>query len=520
MHYLKPIIILFGLYFSYHLNAQTSNLIAVRYAETITTEELEEHLTILSSDEFEGREAGTHGELLAAYYLAGQFAGMALPAYNEGSYFQEFPLERFVPAGTASIGNKSFHMLDDFVYFNAGRREINIENLLFCGYGIDTENYNDFNGIDVRGKSVIIFGGEPVDKNGNSWVTGKKYDSKAFDDINIKYGNAVKKGIQKLFVVYDDFDARLEPYRHMFEREQMKLKTDIRVDNNELMVFLISKEMAIEMLASYGEELDKLKSKISKKGKSIAFETQSNVSIDTKSEMIEVSCKNVLGYIEGSDLKDEVIVITAHYDHIGKHDSLIYNGADDDGSGTVALIEIAEAFAMAKQDGYGPRRSILVMPVSAEEKGLLGSKHYTNNPVFPLDKTVANLNIDMIGRVDENHQADANYVYLIGSDGLSKELHDISEWANSTYVDLALDYTYNAEDDPNNFYLRSDHYSFAKMNIPIIFYFSGVHEDYHQPTDTEEKINYSLLKKRTDLVFYTTWELANRDERPKMNNVE
>ena len=226
--------------------------------------------------------------------------------------------------------------------------------------------------------------------------------------------------------------------------------------------------------------------------------------------------ENVLGYIEGSDLKDELIIITAHYDHLGKHDTLLFNGADDDGSGTVAIMEIAEAFMLAKRDGKGPRRSILIMPVSGEEKGLLGSKYYTDNPVFPLRKTIANLNIDMIGRIDNMH-IDGNYVYLIGSDMLSKELHNISEKINKKHIGLELDYTYNTEDDPHRYYYRSDHYNFAKNNIPVIFYFNGVHEDYHKTTDTIEKIDFNKIEKITRFVFLTAWELANREERIKLN---
>ena len=229
-----------------------------------------------------------------------------------------------------------------------------------------------------------------------------------------------------------------------------------------------------------------------------------------------VKGENVLGYIEGSDLKDEIIMITAHYDHLGKHDTLIFNGADDNGSGTSAVLEIAEAFMIAKKQGKGPRRSILIMPVSGEEKGLLGSKHYTDNPVYPLEMTVANLNIDMIGRLDYYNDT-ADYVYLIGSDMLSQELHNISEDVNKQHIGLKLDYTYNTEDDPNKYYYRSDHYNFAKNNIPVIFYFNGIHDDYHKITDTIEKIDFNKIETITRLVFLTAWELANRDERIKVD---
>jgi len=229
--------------------------------------------------------------------------------------------------------------------------------------------------------------------------------------------------------------------------------------------------------------------------------------------------ENVLGFIEGTDLKEELIIITAHYDHLGKHEDKIFNGADDDGSGTVATLEIAEAFMSAKKEGNGPRRSVLIMPVSGEEKGLLGSKYYTDHPIYPLENTVANLNIDMIGRVDDWHE-NGDYVYLIGADMLSQELHDISEQTNDQYIGLELDYTFNAEDDPNRYYYRSDHYNFAKNNIPVIFYFNGVHEDYHKVTDTAEKIDFNKIETITRLVFLTAWELANRDERIQLNKTE
>ena len=232
---------------------------------------------------------------------------------------------------------------------------------------------------------------------------------------------------------------------------------------------------------------------------------------------------NVLGYIEGSDKANELLVITSHLDHIGvEADGQINNGADDDGSGTVAMMEIAEAFIMAKEDGNGPRRSVLFLHVSAEEKGLLGSKYYTDNPIYPLTNTVANLNIDMIGRVDSLHIEQPDYIYLIGSDILSQDLHDVSEKANQDFVGLTIDYRYN---DPttlvyefgrwreNRYYYRSDHYHFIKNNIPAIFYFNGTHKDYHAPTDTVEKINYALLEKRTRLIFHTAWEIVNREER-------
>ncbi|HMC01404.1 MAG TPA: M28 family metallopeptidase [Flavobacteriaceae bacterium] len=224
--------------------------------------------------------------------------------------------------------------------------------------------------------------------------------------------------------------------------------------------------------------------------------------------------ENVLAYIKGSKKPDEYIVISAHLDHEGVRNGKIYNGADDDGSGTVAILEIAEAFKIAENNGFSPKRSVVFFHATAEEKGLLGSKYFTDvEPIVPLKNIVANLNIDMIGRIDKKHEKNSNYIYLIGSDKISIELHNLSEEANSKYVGLDIDYTFNSDSDPNKFYSRSDHYNFAKHNIPVIFYFNGTHEDYHKPTDTPDKIEYELMEKRTKLIFYTAWELANREDR-------
>ena len=223
------------------------------------------------------------------------------------------------------------------------------------------------------------------------------------------------------------------------------------------------------------------------------------------------SSENVLAYIEGTEYPKEVIIISSHLDHLGvSKDGLINNGADDDGSGTVALMEMAQAFKLAKDAGYAPKRSILFIHLTAEEIGKRGSEFYTLHPVFPLEKTITNLNIDMIGRIDNYHENNKDYIYLIGSDRLSKELHYISEKVNTSFFNINLDYRFNKEDDINDYYNRSDHYNFAFYGIPVIFYFNGEHNDYHKVTDTPDKIDYPLLEKRTKLIFATAWQIANQ----------
>ena len=223
--------------------------------------------------------------------------------------------------------------------------------------------------------------------------------------------------------------------------------------------------------------------------------------------------ENIWAFIEGSEKPEEIVVISAHYDHVGIKDGEIYNGADDDGSGTVALIEIAQAFQKAKKEGHGPKRSILILHVTGEEHGLHGSRYYSENPLFPLANTVADVNIDMIGRRDELHKDSNNYVYLIGSDYLSTDLYNICESANSKFIKLNLDYKFNDRADKNRFYYRSDHYNFAKNGIPSVFIFNGVHADYHKKTDEVDKIEFDALTKRTQLAFTIAWEIANREKR-------
>ena len=223
--------------------------------------------------------------------------------------------------------------------------------------------------------------------------------------------------------------------------------------------------------------------------------------------------ENIWAFIEGSEKPNEIVVISAHYDHIGIKNGEVYNGADDDGSGTVAIMEIAAAFQKAKNEGHGPKRSILILHVTGEEHGLHGSRYYSENPLFPLANTVADVNIDMIGRRDEFHQNSNNYVYLIGSDYLSTDLYKLCEAVNKQNKLLFIDYKFNDKKDPNRFYYRSDHYNFAKNGIPSVFLFNGVHDDYHKATDEVSKIEFDALTTRTQYGFAIAWEIANREKR-------
>ncbi|HAA13909.1 MAG TPA: hypothetical protein DCE41_20345 [Cytophagales bacterium] len=329
-----------------------------------------------------------------------------------------------------------------------------------------------------------------------------------------------EKGAAAFLVIYsedqDQFMSFINTYKVYLARPQLGFAVEEEGDGDA--VFLISPEIASTILDQPFEDLQKM----ADKGKVHEVEP-AEIELAAARDIKELVSSNVVGFLEGSDeeLKDEVLVVTAHYDHLGTgDDGDVYNGADDDGSGTVTVMELAQSFAMAAAEGNGPRRSILFMLVSGEEKGLLGSEYYTENPIFPLEKTVTNLNIDMIGRVDDAHEKDPYFVYVIGSDKLSTELHDLSEAANNKYTKLDLDYRYNDENDPNRYYYRSDHYNFAKNNIPVVFYFNGTHEDYHRTSDTVDKIHFGKMERIGRLVFYTAWEVANRDSRPALDAVE
>jgi hypothetical protein len=223
--------------------------------------------------------------------------------------------------------------------------------------------------------------------------------------------------------------------------------------------------------------------------------------------------ENIWAYIEGTEKPEEIVVISAHYDHIGIKKGEIYNGADDDGSGTVAIMEMAVAFQKAKNEGHGPKRSILILHVTGEEHGLHGSRYYSEHPLFPIANTVADVNIDMIGRRDDFHKDSSNYVYVIGSDYLSSDLYTICENVNKDFIHLNLDYKYNDKQDPNRFYYRSDHYNFAKNGIPAVFLFNGTHADYHKASDEVSKIEFDALTKRAQYGFAIAWEIANRKDK-------
>jgi len=490
---------------------------AIRFSLTINKSELKEHLEILASDEYEGRETGKNGQKKSAAYLSEQFSASGILPYN-GSWYQEFELLEKSTTASITVNGVKFDFKKDFYFFPGFTDTIlNIKEIVFTGFGIDDKKYSDYKS-SVKGKFLVVLDGEPFDKDGKSLITGTERSSEWTQDPRRKITVAKEKGAAGMIIIKNDFEKSYERLKHFILSPAVELKKhqgDNASGRKRLHAFFISPSMAGNIINS--NEIEKLKTKIKETGKTASKKIKIKLEINVSKTAKEMSSENVIAFIEGTDKKDEILVLTAHYDHLGKDGDEVYNGADDDGSGTVALIEIAEAFSEACKNGKRPRRSILIMPVSGEEKGLLGSYYYSENPLFQLEKTIANLNIDMIGRSDTAHKNNPDYVYVIGSDMLSKELHGINESANKKYSDVTLDYTYNSADDPSRFYYRSDHYNFARKNIPVIFYFTGVHEDYHKPTDEVSKIDFDKMEKITRMIFFTAWELANREERPALN---
>lgn len=499
---------------------------AQNFAASIKAEDLKKHLLVLASKEYEGRETGTEGQKKTIKYLAGFYKDNGLENVTP-DFFQSYDITLLGPDGMfIDIDDKKYEFLKDYYYF-PGFEDVEIvsQDVIFCGYGIsDTaRKYDDYKGLEVKDKVVAILEDEPMDAEGNSLFTGKKDLSHWSTNRRLKIEQARKRGAKALLIVVDKMDEKINKYRHSIEKPQANIekkekKEEKRVgDDKRIPMVYISYEMADRL---FGKDAVKgFRDKINADKKTYSAISDKVFHLKLKRVPQKQTAENVLGFIKGSEKPEEVIVISAHLDHLGKHGDKIYYGADDDGSGTVAVLELAQAFKEAAKKGFTPKRSLLFINFSGEEKGLLGSQYYSEHPVFPLENTVADLNIDMIGRLDKDHANNPNYTYVIGSDKLSTDLHKINEAANKNYVNIDLDYTYNRPNDPNRFYYRSDHYNFAKNNVPVIFYFTGVHEDYHQPTDTVDKIDFNKMEKITRLVFYTAWELANRKDRIKVDSI-
>jgi hypothetical protein len=489
---MKQLLFLTILLSTVSLWGQKKDKIAMDYATIISAAELKKQLFIVAGPEMEGRNTPSAGLNKAAAYLASEFAALGLQPIVNGKFQMPYSLYLdTILSSSFTVNGQSFSSGEDFqMNPNNYSAQIHAAEVVFAGYGLSDSSRNDYKGLDVKGKIVMVMAGSPNPGSGRGNFVNKQA-------IAAQYGAIAVLQVQQNLSI----QMRGSGPRHYLNfYKKVNLPNLITIKGNVAQIITGK---------SYDELLSEAKNGVSKH----TFTANLSFKLLKETKMEETT--NVLGFLEGTDLKDEVILLTAHYDHVGKSGDKIYFGADDDGSGTVSILTIAKAFSEAKKAGKGPRRSMLFMLVSGEEKGLWGSAFYADNPILPLEKTVCDLNIDMIGRIGDpyvNNPDSTNYVYIIGDDKLSSALRPISEGVNKKYLELKLDYTYNDPNDPNRFYYRSDHYNFAEKGIPIIFYFNGVHPDYHQPTDTPDKINYPLMAKRAQLVFYTAWEIANRTE--------
>jgi len=490
---------------------------AATYAGEITGKNLQKHLSIIASAEMEGRETGTEGQRKAAAYIEAQFKAMGLqsvPALN--GYQQFYPLyqDSLLTTSLTAGGKDAIFGTDFIAPLNANETgKFKAKKLIFIGYGIDDKLYSDYTNVNVKGKVVVFMLGEPK-KDGKFLISGATRGSEwSFPGISKKLATAAAKGAVGALVInpqQESFNQRAVDNSKKtgvyFPRANDAKMINYALLSHAFARTILGNDFAIDTIIATAKRGEILKIN--------GFEKKYKTSFSFDKYRNTINASNVVGIIEGTDKKDEYIFLTGHYDHLGMRNGKIYYGADDDGSGTVAVINMAEAFMKAAKEGYRPRRTIVFMTVSGEEKGLWGSEYYSDHPFYPLDKTSVNLNTDMVGRIDtERKTADSlNYVYVIGHDKLSSELPIINEGVNNKYTQLVLDYKFDDPADPNRIYFRSDHYNFARKGVPILFFYDGMlKSDYHQPGDTVDKIYWDLYEKRVKMIFHTAWEMANRD---------
>jgi len=470
-----------------------------KFANSITPADLKNHLFKIASTEMQGRETATEGQRNAAAYIEEQFKQDQLtPGWN-GTYQQTFPVYRdsLIKAVLIINGKELIRNTDFSPTLNSGFNiSLESNDILFAGFGQSDSSRDDYKNLNAKGKIVVIWPGSPT-----RTISGKKIKDPVPDYYTLQQV-AKKNGAAALLIIQQRF------LKGTFPNPGRMYVRDYRQDSIPN-TFIVSDSSAGLI---FGNDLASLK-KTMKTDAPVAKTYPVKIKLELEKDMQHLESSNVIGMLEGTDKKDEAVIITAHYDHLGKKDTTVYYGADDDGSGTVSVLEIAEAYKLAADAGMRPRRTVIFMTVSGEEKGLWGSDFYSDNPAFSLDKTSADINIDMIGRIEKDRKADSlNYIYVVGDNRISSDLRPISESINNKYLKFQFDYKFNDPDDPERIFYRSDHYNFAKKGVPAIFYFSGLHEDYHQPTDTPDKIRYELLSRRAQMIFYTTWEIANRDE--------
>lgn len=493
--------------------AQTKT--ATDYANYITTALLREHLTVLTSDELAGRETSTPGEEKAAAYIAAQFKNAGLKKFSKAKkYLQYYRVFRdSMITETLNIGGNIYKAGSKFIMQTGAsfNQRVKATELVFVGYGISDSLYDDYAGKDVAGKIVVYASGEPINADSTMVLSRTKRPSDWSARGEPKKLQAAKDhGAKAVFSFSPEMPSFAEQIRVFYLRNALKYnpaKPTVNVAS-----------LGHSLLDSlYGKEVFKPILDAAKKKKPLNLmavkDIAANIELTYKEAVEKRKARNVVGYIKGSENPGEYVYMTAHMDHLGTNGKDIYRGADDDGSGTSAVMAMAAAFADATKDGFRPKRSIIFMTVSGEEKGLWGSEYATRKPVVDLANVSADINTDMIGRIDPKRKKgdSLNYIYAVGSDKISSEMKPLLEQVNKQHVNIELDYKFDDPNDRERIYFRSDHYNFAKNGVPIVFFYNGSHPDYHRPTDTIEKINFELMAKRAKLAFYLAWELANRE---------
>lgn len=471
---------------------------AAKYASLITPKALKEKLTILAGADMEGRETASPGQKKAAAYIEGLFKSYGLQPGNGNSYQQVYPV--YLDAMSEpmlKVNGKTFGWDKEFTFSmnNMSNGYHDTKGIVFAGYGIvdETAKTNDYKGLDVKGKVVMVLdgGAAPAAPGGR----------RGFNPYAAKIEAAKNNGAVGLLIVSSAFPRSIPT---PLKSQRMALQ----IPEVPVFVAMISDEVASALLGRTAK-VPFAELKNVNKGNYIS---ELHIGAVKNPEVRESS--NVIAVLPGTDRANEYVFLTGHYDHLGKNGNVIYYGADDDGSGSVGVIQMAEAFSAAAKKGIKPRRTILFMTVSGEEKGLLGSEYYSEHPTVDLSKASVDLNTDMIGRGDSSRKNTdtLNYIYVIGHDKLSSELAPINESVNKKYTNLILDYKYDDPNDQNRIYYRSDHYNFAKKGVPILFFYDGMlGADYHKPTDTVDKIQFGVMAKRAQLVFHTAWVIANKD---------
>lgn len=506
------------------------SLATQRGADKITAAQIRDYLSFISSDALEGRDTPSRGLDIAAQYLATNLSRWGLkPAGDAGTYFQKIALSRDVVDKTETkvlLNGQTLKLGDHYLPF-ARTLDANAA-MVFAGNGwfVKSKNIDAYQGIDARGKIAIIFGPPTGFPRG---VTRQDLQGTRGVDFMNPFEYAAKQGVAALVIVPDfQFIANWERNGlRMIERGITTVEKFQTGTAQQNVGIIASPQLANTLFQGERASATALFESVYGTQAVAPFELnpEKNLSITVRKDSAGTSTQNVVAVFEGSDplLKNEYVALGAHYDHVGigapVNGDAIYNGADDDASGTTALLAIAEALAHTTPR---PKRSVLFVWHAGEEKGLWGSRYFTDYPTVPLDKIVTQINLDMIGRSKaegdtqprNNALSGQNEIYVIGSRMMSTELGELTETVNRQYLNLTYDYRYDNPADPNRFFFRSDHYNYARKGIPIVFFFDGEHVDYHRPSDSADKIDYQKMEKITRTIYMTMWEVANRPTRP------